>query len=200
MPEDVDAVVTELLERRSPQTATRRPDGGLHRLSRLDEGVYAIDHGDDDHAFLLSVERVPRLRWKPQGPVPIGPVDGIMATCTGVTVDNFVHIRLTAAPSAERDRLTRDHQDAFEQWASTPKGTRGDPPTEPAERLLRVQMSVSDDLGTTYEIRMGQCGGTGTEWDASQSFRPRPPGDATELRVELQVLSGPAVVLSVPLG
>jgi hypothetical protein len=195
MPEDVDAVITELFGGRPVQ---ERP-GRMRSMDRLDGGVVALDYGDDDHAFQLTVEPVPRRRWAPEQPVRIGHVDGVDVDLVGVTVDNFVHVQLTAAPTDERDRLTRSYTDAFERWAATARETQEDPPDPPARRLMRISITVRDNLGTVYGFRVGQSGGTGTEWEATQSFRPRPPAEVGELRLTLQAPGQPEVSVPVAL-
>jgi hypothetical protein len=195
MPEDVDGVIAELLGGRPVE---QRP-GRVRSMDRLDGGVVALDYGDDDHAFQLTVERVTRGRWAPEHPVRIGHVEGVEVDLVGVTVDNFVHVHLAAAPTDERDRLTRSYTDAFEQWAATARETQEDPPDQPARRLLRITVTVSDNRGTIYGFRVGQSGGTGTEWEATQSFRPRPPAEVRELRLTLRAPDQPEVSVPVAL-
>jgi hypothetical protein len=182
MPEDVDALLTELLGR---PPGPERP-GRMRSMDRLDGGVVALDCGDDGHVFELTVERIPRRHWAPERPVRLGHVDGVDVDLVGVTVDNFVHVQLAAAPTAERDRLTRGHHDAVERWAATAGQTHDEPPDNPAGRLMRITVRVDDALGTVYGFRVGHSGGTGTEWEATQSFRPRPPAEVRELHLTLQ--------------
>jgi hypothetical protein len=193
MPEDVDAVITELFGGRP---AEGRP-GRMRSMDRLEGGVVALDYGDEDHAFQLTVERVPRRRWAPEQPVRIGHVDGVEADFVGVTVDNFVHVHLTAAHTAERDRLTGGYNDAFERWAATAGQAQEEPPDQPARRLMQVAIIINDALGTAYAYRVGQFGGTGTEWEATRSFRPRPPAEAGELLLTLQAPGQPEVAVPV---
>lgn len=130
----------------------------------------------------------------------IGTVDGVEAELAGVTVDNFVHLHLTAAQDDNRDQLTREYDDAFEQWATTATEDRGDVPEEPAHRLMRVRTLVSDNRGNAYHPHGGEYGGSGTQWDAIQSFVPRPPDDVRELQISLQTPMGSSISLSVPLS
>jgi hypothetical protein len=195
MPEDADGVITDLFAgRRDPG----RPDR-MRSMDRLDGGVVALDYGDEDHAFQLTVEPVPRRRWAPEQPLRIGHVDGVHVALVGVTLDNFVHVHLTAEPSEERDRLTRNHTDAFERWAATAKETQEDPPDQPALRLMRISVTVRDVRGAVYGFRVGQSGVTGSEWEATQSFRPRPPAEIGELRLTLQAPGQPEVSVPVTL-
>ena len=49
---------------------------------------------------------------------------------------------------------------------------------------MSVTVTIRDDLGTSYRLRHGQADGSGTEWDATQSFGPRPLAGATELHLQ----------------
>ena len=195
MPEDVEAVIADLF---GGQQGEERP-GRLRSMDRSGGGVVALDYGDDDHAFQLTVEPVPRRRWAPEQPLRIGHVDGVDVDLVGVTVDNFVHVQLTAAPTEARDRLTRGYTDAFERWSATAGQTQEASPEQPARRLMQISVTVSDDRGTVYGFRVGRSGGTGTEWEATQSFRPRPPVELGELRLTLQAPGQPEVLLPVTL-
>ncbi len=201
MPEDVEAVITELFARPAHEKprARRRSARRLDGMDRLDLGVIAVDYGDEDHAFQITVERVPRHRWEPEQSLRIGHVDGVDVELVGVTVDNFVHVHLVAVRSDERDRLTRGYNEAMEWWAATPREARGELPEDPAGRLARITIRITDDLGTVYGLDGGGFGGTGTEWDARQSYRPRPPADAHELYLELAAPGMAAISLTVPL-
>jgi hypothetical protein len=64
---------------------------------------------------------------------------------------------------------------------------------------MRISITVRDNLGTVYGFRVGQSGGTGTEWEATQSFRPRPPAEVGELRFTLQAPGQPEVSVPVAL-
>lgn len=205
MPEDVDAVINRFFAR-PPDETPRRPK----QTSRLDFDALAdvqpdvvalaVDYGDEHHAFLVTVERVTRRRWKPEQPVRIGHVDGVDVDLTGVTVDNFVHVYLVGAPTEERDRLTRTYNEAFERWGATTKEARPELPEDPAIRLMQISIAVSDDVGTVYSVHSGKCGGSGTEWEAIQRFRPRPPAGVHQLHLELTVPGGAAISLAVPLS
>lgn len=197
MPDDVDDVTTELLDRFFNHDPTPRRPGSATRMAA---GVTALDLGDDDHVFQVSVKKLPRRRWRPERPVHIGVVDGVAAELVGVDVDNFVHVLVTAAPSEERERLTRAHTDATGQWAAATKDDRGDFPTEPAERLLRVTVRLHDSQGTAYLLDRAHCGGTGTEWDAGWRFHPRPPQMVSELELVLETPGGQGATVSVPLA
>lgn len=172
MPEDVDDFINEIFASSRHETP-RRPK----RTFRLDGDALAVDYGDEHHAFLVTVERVPRRRWKPEQPVRIGHVDGVDVDLTGVTVDNFVHVHLVAAPTDERDRLTRTYNEAYEHWGATTKEARQEPPEDPASRLRQISITVSDDVGTVYVLHSGEFGGSGTGGRRSSvSFPDHLPG------------------------
>ena len=116
----------------------------------------------------------------------VGLIGGVEAQLVGVTVDNFVHVLLTTAPGVERDRLDAEHADAFGRWAATARETREDAPEQPGTRLMQVRVTVTDDVGGDYDFATGQAGGSGSEWQAMQSFRPRPPVGVRELRLTLR--------------
>ncbi|WP_146111853.1 hypothetical protein [Arthrobacter sp. MYb227] len=44
--------------------------------------------------------------------------------------------------------------------------------------LERVQVEVSDDVGTEYRWAGGKIAGTGSEWEGSWGFIPEPPSNA----------------------
>lgn len=165
----------------------------------VDDGVYAVDYGDEDHAFRVTVEVVPRRRWTPQEPLLVGQVDLVDVELVAVMVDNFVHVRLGAAPTAERARLTRLYDDAWQRWAATVSETMAAPPDKPAELLGQVSVKVADDLGTPYGPFVAEVGMDGAEWMLRRSFGPRPPVDAHELRLTLQAPGQSEVLVPVAL-
>jgi hypothetical protein len=116
----------------------------MRSMDRLEGGIVALDYGDEDHAFQLTVERVPRRRW-----------------------------------------------------AATAGQAQEEPPDQPARRLMQVAIIINDALGTAYAYRVGQFGGTGTEWEATRSFRPRPPAEVGELLLTLQAPGQPEVAVPV---
>ncbi|HEU4676810.1 MAG TPA: hypothetical protein VFS29_12520 [Motilibacteraceae bacterium] len=159
-----------------------------------------MDYGDEDHAFRVTVEVVPRQRWMPRQPLRVGQVDGVDVELVGVSVDNYVHVRLGAADTAERDRLTRVYTDAWERWAATARETTAGPPDKPAELLGQVSVRVADELGTLYGPFMAEVGMDGAEWMLRRSFGPRPPVDVHELRLTLQAPGQSEVSVSVALS
>ncbi|MFT4286596.1 hypothetical protein [Nocardioides sp.] len=195
MQEKIDAVVAALTDGLNSEASFR----GSRSIRRLEGGVVALDFGDEDHVVRVTVERVARRRWKPEEPIRIGWVDGVEAEIVGVTVDDFVNVELAAVPGGERDRLSWEYNDAFEHWVAAGKDKRDDIPEQPASRLMQVGIQVRDDSGTSYSYQSGQFGGTGTEWNAIQSFGPWPSAEVHGLNIELQAPDGMPVVISVPL-
>lgn len=57
------------------------------------------------------------------------------------------------------------------------------PTDEPATGLGGVPFILSDDLGTTYTMRSGWAGGTGTEWRMERGFEPGVPDTARHLHI-----------------
>lgn len=182
MREDLNAVFDDIFARRVQADRRRSP----RSIERVDEAVVAVDYGDEDHAFLVVIHVVPRRRWTPQQPLRVGQVDSVHVELAAVTVDNFVHVRLAAAPTPERARLTRLYDDAWERWAATVHETKAPPPDEPAMLLGQVSVKVADNLGTLYRPSSAEVGMDGAEWMLRRSFGPRPLVDVHELRLTLR--------------
>lgn len=194
MPEEIGEVAAALLDRSAlDRLSALNPPGRERSMRRLEDGLVALDLGDEGHVFRVRIERVPRRRWTPERPVRIGTVDGIEVALVSVTVDNFVHVHLTAA-DARTDQLSQDYGDALEEWTRTVN--RGTFPEDAAQRLTRVVTAVADRLGTVYRIHGDQYGGTGTEWDAVQSFFPPPPAEVDELELSLRTPTDPPILIS----
>jgi hypothetical protein len=124
--------------------------------------------------------------------VALGSVDGIEVVLRGVqcTSDGVV-IHLYGRPSERTDRLDADYRAAFEGWArlavaAKKRGERApDPPPQPGELLNGLELTLRDDVNTTYRWQSTQAGGSGTEWDAVWRFTPRPPPEARDLTVAI---------------
>lgn len=191
---DLGAVCNDLLSRHGIDR-----DDGYHRATltpshfRLGAGTYGLDYGDDDRMFILTVQQIARRRLGPADPRPIGRLtDDIEVRLTGVVLDVFVNVELDAPQTRQRETVFSEYQAAFDEWAKGPKDP-DDLPPQPGERLLAMQIEITDDLGTVYRFSNGQAGGSNTEWQARRSFRPAPPVQARQLRVLCRTPDGGAL-------
>lgn len=193
---DLNAVTRELLARtdEGQALAPRRS------ATQLQPGQWHLDYRDEEHVYLLAVRQVPRRRLGPQQALPLGSIDGIDVALTGVTVDNYVHVRIAGLPGERRDTLTRQYEQSLDDWTRQQStGQDVDPPAQPGERLMRVRVSRTDDLGTPYAWAGGRAGGSGTDWVSSHALLPVPPPAARQLHVVLHVPAQPDVQLDLPL-
>lgn len=189
---DLNEVSKELLAR-SEEGRSLAP---RRSATRLQPGLWHLDYRDDEHVYLLSVQQVPRRRLGPEQPLPLGSIDGVEIALTGVVTDNYVHVQIAGLPGQRRDELARQHEQAFNDWAlRRSTGQDGEPPAQPGERLMRVRVSLTDELGTAYAWAGGKAGGSGTEWLSSQALLPVPPPAAHQLHIVLQVPEHPDVRL-----
>lgn len=189
---DVDGVCNRLLE--SGRDGASRDFGSRVRVA---PGVWELDLGDQERVFRLTVQEVPRRRLNVRGSVPVGEVDGLAVELTGVVLDTAVTVHLAAAPSRLRDELAVEHAAAFAGWSADPSGPF---PDNPAERLMRLRVTVTDDLGTAYTFSHGQAGGDGHAFEAQHAYRPTPSEAARRLLLTLGAPDGPdvRVVLDLP--
>jgi hypothetical protein len=89
----------------------------------------------------------------------------------------FVH--LTLVENEETDRLLAEQDAAMNAWR------KGDPPPEPVRIAIADDLELGDDVGTPYEKRSGQSGGSGTEWRAMWQFEPGVPDGAMRLTISI---------------
>jgi hypothetical protein len=83
-------------------------------------------------------------------------------------------------------QLDLDHNLAKQRWALTAAKTGAAPPEWPATAvLLPLEVRLSDEIRTPYQLDQFQVGGTGTEWRACWRFRPAPPEGVTDLTVHV---------------
>lgn len=188
---DVDGVCNRLLARGREGVFNERRSG-----LRVAPGVWDLDFGDEDRLFRLTVQEVPRRRLNVGHPLPVGTVDGLTVELTKVELDTAVRIHLAAATSAARDELAVKHATAFARWSAEPSGAV---PDDPAERLMQIGLTVTDDLGTTFAFTEGQAGGTESPFTAQRAYRPTPPQAARQLILTFSTPSGPDVRLALAL-
>jgi hypothetical protein len=163
-----------------------REPGETHK-QLLGDGLVHVDYGEPGQVFLVRVTRVPRVPLLDEAR-PLGFLDdGVAAWLIGVSVDNFVTVMLEGRGAAAESALQRyrDEQADREQAAGARPDTS--PPVWPAERLLAVSLTLSDDAGTKYQIEGAQTGGDGREWVHVWHYRPTPPPEATTVRLAAQV-------------
>jgi hypothetical protein len=151
-----------------------RPPRGAW-ISLVDDGVVHADFGDDDHVFLVTVTQVPRRRLDVGRPV-VATADGTDVALSGVEVDNHVTVRLAFA-GARGDTIRAEYERVLQAWE---RGA-GPPPDHPAERLMAIDVRVSDDVGTRYRW----TGGDAYAITATRHFRPAPPPAATTITVRV---------------
>jgi len=112
--------------------------------------------------------------------------DGVeVALITAEIWSRGVIVRLAGLPSEETDRLEKSHADALNEWGRARRDGRPHderPPEQPGEQLFDVEITVSDDLGTSYELRVRSSGGSGRLMRADWTFEPDRP---TRLPVSL---------------
>jgi hypothetical protein len=88
-----------------------------------------------------------------------------------------VVVHLARVQGTETDRLMAEYEAAIGAW------TAGDEMPEPPDARIGHDLAVADDVGTAYEPRTGQSGGSGTEWRALWVFAPGVPDTATRLTI-----------------
>ncbi len=162
----------------------RRRNNSDRMLVRLDQGVYHVDYREDpDHAYLVTIQRVPRIRLPLPAPILAGEVNGVRALLVQVSVANHVEVTLGAEDTPATRATTEAYLAAERAWADTP-GPDVHPPTSPgAEAFPHLPIAVTDDRGTAYRISGGSGGGPETPWRMHWDFRPAPPPDARRLTI-----------------
>jgi hypothetical protein len=92
-----------------------------------------------------------------------------------------VVVRMRGLPTELTARLDTEFHAALEAWHR--EGQIADAPRQPAERIFDVEISISDDLGTTYAPSSSSRGGSARMFRADWVFRPGPPEGADSLSV-----------------
>jgi hypothetical protein len=119
---------------------------------------------------------------------PLVDVHGITLVVTSVEIwVDVVIVRIGGLPSEESGRRIAAAEAARREWSPA---SGEDPPT-PWDDFRGLQIGVRDDVETSYRIRGGQSGGTGTEWHMEWRFAPSPPEDAETLYVTAGLGAGP---------
>lgn len=97
-----------------------------------------------------------------------------------------VIVRLAGLPSELTERLERAYGDAVDEWGRARRDGRPHddrPPEQPAQRLFDVEVTLSDDLATSYESRFHSRGGSGRLMRADWAFEPGPPDSVSRLTI-----------------
>jgi hypothetical protein len=123
---------------------------------------------------------------------PLADVDGLTVVLLYVELwSGEVVLRLAGVPNEQTTELDaafgRELQDrAAAAHRAEASGAAAPPPPAPHERLLRMGLSLADDLGTAYRALGGSAGGTGTEWRAQHQLAPGVPATARRLVVAVE--------------
>jgi hypothetical protein len=123
-------------------------------------------------------------------------VDGLTVVLLSVelwTSGLFVHLATLRNPLS--DELDAEHEASMMHWAATRRDDANEPeklppPDQPGERLLRLPLTVSDDVGTRFQPRSRSAGGTGTEWRSQWHFEPGVPRTASRLTIAIEGADG----------
>ena len=113
--------------------------------------------------------------------------DGVeVALITVELWSGAVIVRLAGLPSEQSERLEQSYISALDEWGRAVREGRPHedrPPDQPAERLFDVELTLSDDLATSYESRSRSSGGSGQLLRADWTFEPGPPESISTLTI-----------------
>lgn len=155
----------------------------------LDEGLVHADFYDPDWVFLVRVTQVSRVALT----VPdtrVARVDGVDVYLVGASIDNYLTLVLEGR-KPPGGQLGHEHAVATQDWAApAAAGGVGQPPRWPAERLARIEVTVTDDQGSAYQMSSAEAGGEDSPWRFVQHFRATPPPTAATLFVRFQSEGG----------
>lgn len=182
-------------------SAGTRETAVSRHMQLLEEGLVHVDYGDEDHVFLVRVDEVPRVRLPVPSPRRLAEVlPGLWAELVEVSVANHVRVRLAAEDGPVKQAMEVRYAEDFKTWAGA---TGGEPPVQspswPAEAIMRLEVGLADDLGTSYQWSSGQAGGERDVWLAERLFRPLPPAAARRLILTYTLDGQPAGRTDVPL-
>jgi hypothetical protein len=176
------------------------PGGPRHARSMevIGDGVIHVEYPEDDHVYLVTVRRIPRIVLPLQGPLRVGALAGVPVQLVRIAVANHVQVILDAAPGPERDAALADFEQRYRQWEQDSNRNR-QPPAWPAEQLSAIPIAIFDDLGTVYRSHSAEAGGHGTEFRSRRNFLPAPPQQAKRLTVQVTPSEGTPVEVEIPL-
>jgi hypothetical protein len=160
-----------------PRRDPREP-GETHK-HLLGDGLVRVDYGEPGQVFLVQVAQVPRVPLIDAARALGGLDDGIEVWLADVTVDTFAGVTLEGRGDAAQSAL-QTYKDERAGWEGAVQDLPdAAAPAWPAERLLVVNLTLSDNQATQYQINSGQTGGTGREWMNVWHYLPMPPPEAT---------------------
>ena len=111
--------------------------------------------------------------------------DGVEVALITVEVwSRGVIVRLVGLPSELTEGLEQSYFDAVDEWGRARREGRPHddrPPDDPGKRLFDVELTLSDDLGTSYESRFRSYGGSLERLRADWAFEPGPPDSVASL-------------------
>lgn len=136
---------------------------------------------------------------------PVADVDGLTVVLVSVELwTSGVVLHLAGLRGAVTDELDVEYQAAMAHWVTLAEeaqasGSRVPAPHAPGERLLRLPLTVADDVGTRYEPVSRQGGASGSEWRSQWQLTPGVPADATRLRFGVERAGGEGSVVELVL-
>ncbi|HEX7300411.1 MAG TPA: hypothetical protein VF257_15540 [Solirubrobacteraceae bacterium] len=125
---------------------------------------------------------------------PLADVDGLTIVLVSVELwTSGLLVRLAALRNALSDELDANYGASMMLWAETRQERGPEPevphvpvPLQPGDRLLRLPLTLFDDVGTRFSSRSRSAGGTGAEWHSEWRFEPGVPQTASRLTIALE--------------
>ncbi len=173
---DLDSTTNNIM------SAPKGASGAMH-AERLEAGRVHLEFDQDDHVFLVEVTQVPRRHLLNTAPVDVGRLGDVQVQLVDVVLDNRLSVALEGRPAAGQSQDARGER----HW--------------PADQLMQIGLTLTDDLGTCYTPWTAESGGETHPWRVVRRFLPAPPDDATLLRIALRTdPKAREVVLSLPVA
>lgn len=121
----------------------------------LEHGAIHLDYGEADEVFLVTIQRVKRRQLLKEA-ITLN-VSGAHVRLTRVEVANHLVLRVEVSDSRSRETTS----------------TR-----------MSIGVAIQDDVGTQYEEFSGELDGDEASWQATRRFRPPPPVEARQVRLQ----------------
>ncbi len=118
---------------------------------------------------------------------PLADVSAVTLVLASIELwEHRVDLFLAGIHNAETDRQDQQFVEDFDAWARNRRSGSGPaavigPPEMPGNRLYEALISLTDDLGTSYQHTHGSASGSGTEWRVHDSYAPGVPEQASRL-------------------
>lgn len=141
----------------------------------------------------------------PSPAVRLGVIEGIEVVLLSVEIwRGQVFVRTACVESPETERVNDEYSATVREMTPLLREARAKFPENPAAAILsHVQVTISDDAGTTYRWTdangPGWNGQTGINWFCDNRFVPGPPTVASVLRVSATVGDTTAQQVDLPL-